>query len=121
MDISQLVIYLQFECSIMIYNTGFWSTLNHFVEYSVLWEVRAFPLSHIQSTALLYSFQDDTGSSWRAHDKENKAHPGDIPCATRAQRRVFTAHVLTVTTLNHVIKMVIYPTQERDDEVVDPK
>ena len=49
------------------------------------------------------------------------AHPGDIPCVSKAQERVFKAHVLTITGLNHIIKMVIYPTQERDDDVVDPE
>ena len=49
------------------------------------------------------------------------AHPGDIPCVTKAQDRAFKAHVLTAAALNHIIKMVIYPTQERDDYVVDPE
>ena len=29
--------------------------------------------------------------------------------------------MLTITALNHIIRMVIYPTQERDDDVVDPE
>ena len=29
--------------------------------------------------------------------------------------------MLTITALNHIIKMVIYPTQERDDDRVDPE
>ena len=49
------------------------------------------------------------------------ASPGDIPCATEAQVMAFRTHVLTVTALNHIIEMVIYPTQERYDDVVDLK
>ena len=49
------------------------------------------------------------------------AYPGDISCVTKAQEKAFKAHVLTVTTLDHLIKMVIYPTQERDDDVVYPE
>ena len=59
------------------------------------------------------------GISWRAQGQENKARPGDIPCATKALERAFGAHVLTVTALNHIIKMVVYQTQEKDDDVVD--
>ena len=55
-----------------------------------------------------------------AHGQENRAHPWDIPCATKAQERAFRAHVLTITAFKSFYKYGYLPAQESYDNAVDP-
>ena len=98
--------------SFTINSTCFWPTLNRFGDYSILWKVRFFPFLTFDRQLWVKAFEMVQATPG-GNMVKNRAHTGDITCVTNIQGRPFKAHVLTFILLNHIIKMTIYPTQER--------